>query len=732
MTEINQVFSTLKSELKPQNMEKNSSSGIPKDDEKLKYQVVPEQYQPFFKNIDENILRYRLFSYMYNLLLNQKYLLKYKSLSGTSVDSQNSISTIAKNVQGTITGAFNLLNQTPTGEYSEFTIGKEIIIKETDPGMILEILKKNKPYDYVVENNENIFLAKKLLNIVEIILNNDLKVDSINNLLDKQDDLYKIIYNNMTNNSSSEFYVHQNNGVLSNYLVSSLLNESTYGFMTNFVYNVNIIEKYYVLLIQSLQNCLNAFKSKNIYELMNNLVDLNINYLILGSYYVDKSLETDYRKLIITYYFHVIIVEYLKKQNISLLRLLKELKDLKKVMSKKTNIDNMKILLDNINEIGEYFYTEMNKLFKSELSKIIKEKVNARKKPPKQGGQTVLVDIHNKNGVEKILTQQLVKTMDKNMNSEKYTNQKYQEYQNLKIFISSKDENTKLLYFYLLRYYYKTGVISKVFNNIMIYKNSLFLFDDYKTIIDADENKILLKKISINVAKPLEFELPENLKELSLAMDLKKFILNYYGKEKHEGFDFIKLIDLYNLFNNVVDVKDSTGPLTTYTLFHSGTITFKSELREQLTQNSSNNNSKSNTELLTKFISLINLVNGYLESGMVSINKSLYEGNEKIQENLDLFIQDPEVSNLFGFGFMIENTEQCDFLEKTVIPKLYEHIGMLNDAINGINESSNLYDFIEKYIQIMIHYIMIELYLLYGYIYWTQDSEKCKASMTKA
>jgi len=731
MTEINQVFSTLKSELKPQNMEKNSSSGIPKDDEKLKYQVVPEQYQPFFENIDENILRYRLFSYMYNLLLNQKYLLQYKSLSGTSVDSQNSISTIASNVKGTIINAFGTFNQIPTGEYSKFPSGKEITIEQTEPGTILEILKKNKPYDYVVENNENIFLAKKLLNIVEIILNNDLKVDSINNLLDKQDDLYKIIYNNMTNNSSSEFYIHQNNGVLSNYLVSSLLNESTYGFMTNFVYNVDIIEKYYVLLIQSLQNCLNAFKSKNIYELMNNMVDLNINYLILGSYYVNKSLETDYRKLIITYYFHVIIVEYLKKQNPLLLIELKELNDLKKVMSKKTNKDNMKILLDNINEIGAYFYTEMNKLFKSELSKIIQEKVNARKKPPQQGGQTVLVDIHNKNGVEKILTQQLVKTMDKNINSEKYTNQKYQEYQNLKIFISSKDENTKLLYFYLLRYYYKTGVISKVFNNIMIYKNSLFLFDDYKTIIDADENKTLLEKISINVAKPLEFELPKNLNYLSLNTDLKKFILNYYG-EKHEGFDFIKLIDLYNLFNNVVDVKDSTGPLTTYTLFHSGTITFKSELKEQLTQNSSNNNSELNTKLLTKFISLINLVNGYLESGMVSINKLLYEDNEKIQENLDLFIQDPEVSNLFGFGFMIENTEQCDFLEKIVTPKLYEHIGMLNNAIKGINDSSNLYVFIEKYIQIMIHYIMIELYLLYGYIYWTQDSEKCKASMTKA
>ena len=82
--------------------------------------------------------------------------------------------------------------------------------------------------------------------------------------------------------------------------------------MTNFIYDFNIVTQYYEKTKDSLLKCLNKLKTIQtnnkitLDDFLKNIINLNLNYLVLGSFAIDKSRDQDYYKLLLTYFFIIL------------------------------------------------------------------------------------------------------------------------------------------------------------------------------------------------------------------------------------------------------------------------------------------------------------------------------------------------------------------------------------------------------------------------------------------
>ena len=112
-----------------------------------------------------------------------------------------------------------------------------------------------------------------------------------------------------------------------------------------------------------------------------------------------------------------------------------------------------------------------------------------------------------------------------------------------------------------------------------------------------------------------------------------------------------------------------------------------------------------------------------------SININFFDYNQSVSNHLlNLFGKEYEGGNLFDFGFMIENSSQCDNITN-ILNNIYINSYELNKIIKNLINVQTLKDFILMIIKIIIYYIKIETYLFYSYLYWNKDIELCKEIM---
>ena len=109
-----------------------------------------------------------------------------------------------------------------------------------------------------------------LLNTVKLVLNDLLTQEKIIDLFKTKNnytDINKIIINNIFNDSESQYSFTTNNIKEYEYYTTQFLDDSKIGFMTNFIYDFNIVTQYYEKTKDSLLKCLNKLKLLQIIKL---------------------------------------------------------------------------------------------------------------------------------------------------------------------------------------------------------------------------------------------------------------------------------------------------------------------------------------------------------------------------------------------------------------------------------------------------------------------------------
>ena len=155
--------------------------------------------------------------------------------------------------------------------------------------------------------------------------------------------------------------------------------------MTNFIYDLNIVRIYYHLTKESLINCLKKLKSTSKYDkitldnLLKDIISLNLNYLVLGSFAIYKERDQDYYKLLLTYYFYNVIIPILQKANN--LTKLQDINNISGIVDKipdGKSKENLKKFIDDINQ--QKIYSQINSIFMSKIKELLKEQEQEKKK----------------------------------------------------------------------------------------------------------------------------------------------------------------------------------------------------------------------------------------------------------------------------------------------------------------------------------------------------------------
>ena len=96
-----------------------------------------------------------------------------------------------------------------------------------------------------------------------------------------------------------------------------------------------------------------------------------------------------------------------------------------------------------------------------------------------------------------------------------------------------------------------------------------------------------------------------------------------------------------------------------------------------------------------------------------------------INDKLRLIIDDYD-DKLFGFGFMVNDKSLCKKLRQEIYPELKDNINELINQMDVLNEINNLKELLKTLLNILRNYIKIQIYMLYGYLYWNNKEQSCE------
>ena len=472
MSNINTQFDSLKSYIKEENSKTSSLSGLVK----LDYKEYDDSFKDFFDNITLNSVNYKIFIYIYYLLKNQYLLLNYehnkedfKQTNVFSFTNQN-LDIVNKEVLSELNNS-----SSQSSDPTKFKIGERVKFNFNNPKKGIDELITlvnnitNNAYDYTQKENQKEFMYYHLLNIVKIVLNDLLTQEKIIDLFKTKNnytDINKIIINNIFNDSESQYSFTTNNINEYKYYTTQFLDDSKIGFMTNFIYDLNIVTKYYKKTKESLLECLNKLKTIQtnnkitLDDFLKIIINLNLNYLVLGSFAIDKSRDQDYYKLLLTYYFYNLIIPILNQGNN--LKKLQDIRNINDMLNKIPDGESKNNLNQFIKDISQQnIYTEINNIFMSKIKELLKQKQQQEKtkelfnelpgNPNNQKGGSLFFNIKDNESINKVFMQSLLKVLNNDIeNNTQITDEKYQIYQNLYNFINNhykKNEEKKLFFF---------------------------------------------------------------------------------------------------------------------------------------------------------------------------------------------------------------------------------------------------------------------------------------------
>jgi hypothetical protein len=762
MSNINTQFDSLKSYIKEENSKTSSLSGLVK----LDYKEYDDSFKDFFDNITLNSVNYKIFIYIYYLLKNQYQLLAYEH-NKEDFKETNSFSFNNKNLDIVNKEVLSELNNSSaqSSDPTKFKIGERVKFNfnNSKKGIdeLIELINNmtNNAYDYTEKENQKEFMYYHLLNIVKIVLNDLLTQEKIIDLFKTNNnytDVNKIIINNIFNDSESQYSFTTNTINEYEYYTTQFLDKSQIGFMTNFIYDLNIVKNYYQKTKESLLECLNKLKTIQtnnkitLDDFLKNIIDLNLNYLVLGSFAIDKSRNQDYYKLLLTYYFYNIIIPILSEgNNLKKLQDIRSINDMLNKIPDGESKNNLNKFIEDISQ--QKIYNEINNIFMSKIKELLKQQEQQQSKelfnelpgnPNNKTGQTggsLFFNIKDNESINKVFIQSLLKVLNNDIeNNAQITDEKYQIYQNLYNFIKNHYKNEeKKSYFFLVRNFYKTYVSGNIYNNIMIFKNNLYILDDYYKYVDSQSNLKIVIQLS-NISN-IDFNYGKILSLDNKELSLKHFILNYYGTQKNKSYNFINLnsiLDLFKKVDNKVENEESTNQLNQKIIYRFGSFVFESNSNgneidpeeNNLSSSIQNSSSKNNiNDLIQNFESILNLIKSQIIVNDLSINLNFYNYNQLVNDHL-IQLLESENSNLFEFGFMIENNTQCDNITN-ILNNLYDNIIILKDLLDNLINIQTLKELILTIIKIFTYYIKIEIYLFYSYLYWNKDIDLCKKIM---
>jgi hypothetical protein len=762
MSNINTQFDSLKSYIKEENSKTSSLSGLVK----LDYKEYDDSFKDFFDNITLNSVNYKIFIYIYYLLKNQYQLLAYEH-NKEDFKETNSFSFNNKNLDIVNKEVLSELNNSSaqSSDPTKFKIGERVKFNfnNSKKGIdeLIELINNmtNNAYDYTEKENQKEFMYYHLLNIVKIVLNDLLTQEKIIDLFKTNNnytDVNKIIINNIFNDSESQYSFTTNTINEYEYYTTQFLDKSQIGFMTNFIYDLNIVKNYYQKTKESLLECLNKLKTIQtnnkitLDDFLKNIIDLNLNYLVLGSFAIDKSRNQDYYKLLLTYYFYNIIIPILSEgNNLKKLQDIRSINDMLNKIPDGESKNNLNKFIEDISQ--QKIYNEINNIFMSKIKELLKQQEQQQSKelfnelpgnPNNKTGQTggsLFFNIKDNESINKVFIQSLLKVLNNDIeNNAQITDEKYQIYQNLYNFIKNHYKNEeKKSYFFLVRNFYKTYVSGNIYNNIMIFKNNLYILDDYYKYVDSQSNLKIVIQLS-NISN-IDFNYGKILSLDNKELSLKHFILNYYGTQKNKSYNFINLnsiLDLFKKVDNKVENEESTNQLNQKIIYRFGSFVFESNSKgneidpeeNNLSSSIQNSSSKNNiNDLIQNFESILNLIKSQIIVNDLSINLNFYNYNQLVNDHL-IQLLESENSNLFEFGFMIENNTQCDNITN-ILNNLYDNIIILKDLLDNLINIQTLKELILTIIKIFTYYIKIEIYLFYSYLYWNKDIDLCKKIM---
>ena len=723
----------------PENREEVSLGGLEK---KLRnFQNVKNDFKDIISKNDTYLIKYKLYSYLFNILQNQYILFDYLSLEHNPVsNSQQNLSQTMKLITQELSNSVSNNGSTQTiKEGNQITFEFNANSSKQELISIISEFKGYNPYDYTLNHNEKEYVILHLLKVTKIILSDLYHYQNISQKL-KGNDVALNILNNVFNEVNGDFYISDIDE--NSYIVFSFLTADNIGFMNYFIHNTSIIFKYYTLLIETLLELLKE-PEQNGEKQLEHLVKINQYYLVLGSYcYTDLDQIYDLEQELLLYYFNIFILNKLNNYSLFELQKLGSIRDYTELVKEedKTNFNDFieKIAKNNIfdkinalfiskvNEIKEKLIEQQRLIEEEAAKKAEEEKVNKDDEEPKEeepkqkGGQ--LIDLSSEDvSIKRILLQNLNNYV---MEHQNYSDEDYQKYLDFKDYLlEQSDEEDKKSFFYLSHFYYKNLIMSNVYDLIMTFKNAYYVTEKFMEKIEDDDDlnkEIKIENVDISMIK------------IETEYNFEKYIYNYYGLDNDENYKIVDINDIMNVFSRISDVEDEEEILseevkkeeTNKTILKIGSIKFETPVLQQSSEVSGSVQQGGNTQIENSE-AFMNLINQIMLKNDRLLNLDFANLCKTINDKLRLIIDDYD-DKLFGFGFMVNDKSLCKKLRQEIYPELKDNINELINQMDVLNEINNLKELLKTLLNILRNYIKIQIYMLYGYLYWNNKEQSCE------
>ena len=313
------------------------------------------------------------------------------------------------------------------------------------------------------------------------------------------------------------------------------------------------------------------------------------------------------------------------------------------------------------------------------------------------------------------------------MEHQNYSDEDYQKYLDFKDYLlEQSDEEDKKSFFYLSHFYYKNLIMSNVYDLIMTFKNAYYVTEKFmEKIEDYDDlnKKIKLEKVEVSMIK------------IETEYNFEKYIYNYYGLDNDENYKIVDINDIMNVFSQISDIEDEKEILseevkkeeTNKTIFKIGSIKLKIpqlETNNEVSKEGSEPQKGGNNQIENSE-AFMNLINEIMMKNNRLLNLDFANLCKTINDKLKLIIDDYD-NNVFGFGFMINDKSLCKKFREEIYPELKVNINELIDEMNGLSEIINLKELINTLLHVLRNYIKIQIYMLYGYLYWNNKEQSCE------
>lgn len=733
----------------PENREEVSLGGLEK---KLRnFQNVKNDFKDIISKNDTYLIKYKLYSYLFNILQNQYILFDYLSLEHNPVsNSQQNLSQTMKLITQELSNSVSNNGSTQTiKEGNQITFEFNANSTKQELITIISEFKNYNPYDYTLNHNEKEYVILHLLKVTKIILSDLYHYQNISQKL-KGNDVALNILNNVFNEVNSDFYISDIDE--NSYIVFSFLTADNIGFMNYFIHNTSIIFKYYTLLIETLLELLEE-QEQNGEKQLEHIVKINQYYLVLGSYcYTDLEQIYDLEQELLLYYFNIFILNKLNNYSLFELQKLGSIRDYTELVKEedKTNFNDFieKIAKNNIfdkinalfiskvNEIKEKLIEQQRLIEEEAAKKAEEEKVNKddeepeeekpeeenkeEENPEQKGGQ--LIDLSSEDvSIKRILLQNLNNYV---MEHQNYSDEDYQKYLDFKDYLlEQSDEEDKKSFFYLSHFYYKNLIMSNVYDLIMTFKNAYYVTEKFMEKIEDDDDlnkEIKIENVDISMIK------------IETEYNFEKYIYNYYGLDNDENYKIVDINDIMNVFSRISDVEDEEEILseevkkeeTNKTILKIGSIKFETPVLQQSSEVLGSVQQGGNTQIENSE-AFMNLINQIMLKNDRLLNLDFANLCKTINDKLRLIIDDYD-DKLFGFGFMVNDKSLCKKLRQEIYPELKDNINELINQMDVLNEINNLKELLKTLLNILRNYIKIQIYMLYGYLYWNNKEQSCE------